>query len=73
MSEPDFGAFRKKLAEAGEELRLSAELAEQVDLHAAAAKTKITEARVEFDALVERIEGVAKQSRQTTAGKGQMK
>lgn len=51
MAEPDFGALRAKLAEAQEELRLSADLAEQVDLHASAAKRKIGEARVEFDKL----------------------
>lgn len=52
----DFGALRKKLIEASEELRLSAGLAEQVDLHAAAAKRKIGEARTEFDALMADVE-----------------
>lgn len=62
MSEPDFSALRARLAEAQEELRLSADLAEQVDLHASAARRKIGEARVEFDKLAEDIAKLTKPS-----------
>lgn len=55
MGEPDFGPLRAKLIEAQEELRQSERLAEQVDLHAAAAKRKIGEASAEFDKLATKI------------------
>lgn len=48
----DLGPLRILLIEAAEELRLSAGLAEQVDLHAAAARQKIVAARAEFDKLM---------------------
>lgn len=62
MKQPDFGALRAKLAEVQEELRASAELAEQVDLHASAAKRKIGEARAEFDKLADDIAKAIKPS-----------
>jgi len=49
MSAPDLEHVRKLLLEANEELRISSDLAEQVDLHAAAAKRKISEARIELE------------------------
>lgn len=60
MSEPDFGAFRKKLTEASEELLIAEGLAEQVDLHTSAAKRKIAEARIELDAVEERMKEAEK-------------
>jgi len=70
MSEPDLGRVRKLLIEANDELRQSQELAEQVDLHAAAAKRRIAEARIELEQIAAT---AAKLDGQRPNGKGQQK
>jgi len=50
MDESQLARLKTLLVEISEELRLSADLAEQVDLHAAAAKAKIADVRDAFEA-----------------------